>query len=778
MFAAISVGPVAQLVEHLTFNQRVSGSNPDGLTKIFPDICHQLASGCTLNPVPTWLPFEKTFSTMLRSRVPRGRLFLSSGGVNQKMLRLTVLIMSLAFAAEAAGQGEALYKTHCATCHSLTLRGSAHGSPLLGEAFLTQWGNTGADEFLEYTSTTMPPGRSGKVSLEDHKAINAFIIARNQANSNAALPLFGQGSSETDLDAEEDAEGDAEGDSVAWSGAGAVEALARSRAGFENQVLPTYAPVTQQMLENPSDGDWLSWRRTLDGHGYSPLDEINVHNVGELRLAWSLAMTDGSNQGTPLVHDGVMFLTHPTNMIQAVDAISGDVLWEYSYDYPAEARVLGGPTRNIAIYDDKIFLATYDAAIVAIDAQTGGELWRTEKADYREAYTHSAGPIIGDGVVLSGINGCELYTKDGCFVTGHDPDTGEELWRTSTIAAPGQHGGDTWAGLPVEFRAGGDMWIAGSYDAELRLFVIGTSQPKPWVAASRGMTPQDHALYTNATLAIDPKTGEIKWYFQHVPGETIDMEVGFERVLVDIDGQAYVLTIGKDGILWKLNLETGAYVDLLETLPQTVFKNVNRETGIVTYRDDIMAARVNDTFSACPGIYGGHNWQAAAYVPSAQALVIPLHQTCSDMTGRPVEQVLGGGGFGGGSTTYPMPGHNDNLGALVSVNVDTMTENWRTEQRAMFLTGALTTGGGLTFIGDLDRYFKAFDNATGKEIWSTRLTAPLHGYPVTYSAGGKQYVAVQTGIGVFRALTGTLAPDIYQPVGGQAIYVFELPQSD
>ncbi len=679
----------------------------------------------------------------------------------QALLCVNILVFCLAVHAEPSAQ-QRFYNAHCSNCHGMTLRGTAHGSALIGENFLGRWGGRSSAELLAHTQATMPPGGGGHLSLSEYQAINNYIVARNQHGSSDKLPLFEL------IDAE------VLGGTVAWSGPDAVAEMALKRGGFVNKELKNYTPVHMEMLEAPPAADWLSWRRTLDGQGYSPLKEIDRDNVSKLRLAWSLAMTDGSNQGTPLVHKGVMYLTHPTNMIQAVNAATGEVLWEYSYDYPKESRVLGGPTRNIAIYKDRLFLSTYDAAIVAIDAVSGKQLWRSEKANYRQAYTHSAGPIIGDGVLLSGINGCELYTSDGCFITGHDPMDGKELWRTSTIAGPGQPGGDTWAGLDPEFRAGGDMWIAGSYDPKTELFVIGTSQPKPWVAASRGMSPSDKALYTNSTLAIAPKTGEIQWHFQHVPGETIDMEVGFERVIAHLENDSFVFTIGKDGILWKLDLETGKYIDLLETLPQTVFKTVDRENGAVVYRDDIMSAKVGDTISACPGIYGGHNWQAMAFDPIQKALIIPLHQTCSEMTGQPVKQVIGGGGFGAGTTTYAMPNYDQNLGALISVDAISMKMNWKIQQRAMFLTGALTTGGGLTFIGDLDRSFKAFDSQTGEELWQIRLPAPLHGYPISFAVKGKQYVAVQTGIGVFRALTATLAPEIYQPTGGQAIYVFEL----
>ena len=561
-----------------------------------------------------------------------------------------------------------------------------------------------------------------------------------------------------------------------WSGAAGVEVLAKSKSGFANRAVEPFTPVTEAMLANPPDADWLSWRRTRDGHGYSPLKQVNRRNVGQLHLAWVMAMHDGSNQTTPLVHDGIMYLTHAANVIQAIKADTGDLIWEYRYDFPAAARTLGGPAKNIAIYGDKLFLATYDAAIVAIDARTGEQRWRTPKADYREAYTHTAGPIIGDGVVLSGINGCELFTADGCFITGHDPDNGKELWRTSTIALPGDPNNSTWGDMPPALRGGGDAWIAGSYDPELKLYFIGTSQAKPWVAASRGMSTDDSALYTNSTLALRPRTGEIAWYFQHVAGETIDMETGFERILVKVGRKKQLYTIGKDGILWRLDAKTGEFVGLAETQAQTIYDAIDRRRGKLQYRKDISGASIGDTISACPGIYGGHNWQAAAYSPDIRSLIIPLHQLCSDLVGREVDLEPGGGGYGGDSRTYPMPGTGDALGRLTAWDVKTLKQRWNHEQRALFLTGVLTTGGGLAFVGDVARYFNAFDVRTGKRLWRTRLGAPLHGYPVTYAVDGRQYIAVPTGIGVFRALTAVLYPDIHQPANGQALYVFALPE--
>src|SRR2546427_1086188 len=308
----------------------------------------------------------------------------------------------------------------------------------------------------------------------------------------------------------------------------------------------------------------------------------------------------------PHVHNGCMYLPHTGNMVQALDGRTGDLIWENRVDpESAPERIRNLATRNLAIYQDKVFLATTDARLVALDARTGKAVWETAIADKAKGYGNSSGPIVINGKLVQGLLGCGQYKEDGCYVSAYDPATGRQLWKFNTVARAGEPGGDTWGSLPNMLRAGGETWITGSYDPELNLTYWGVAQAKPWRQVSRGMTNSDRALYTGTTLALNPDEGTLAWDYQHAPAETLDLDEVFERVLVDIGDQKVLFTIAKPGILWKLDRRTGKYLGHKETVFQNVWDHIDPATGTPEYRTDIIEMKIGAWVQSCPSTSGG-----------------------------------------------------------------------------------------------------------------------------------------------------------------------------
>ncbi|MDA1094851.1 MAG: PQQ-binding-like beta-propeller repeat protein [Acidobacteria bacterium] len=576
-------------------------------------------------------------------------------------------------------------------------------------------------------------------------------------------------------------------------------------ATVEAQPSTAFTPVTDAMLANPSPDDWLMWRRTLDGWGYSPLDQITRANVDTLRTAWTRALRPGSMEGTPLVYDGVLYMPNSSDAIQAMDAVTGDLKWEYLRDLPDDVYdFVGGNARNnrnIAIYDRFIVNTSDDNYAFALDATTGEIAWETQIFDYTVTPAgHSSGPIIADGKMISGRSCRPAGGPESCVILAHDARTGEELWRRRTIPAPGEPGDETWGGVPFEQRTHVGTWMPPSYDPELRLIYQGTSVTSPAPKFLLGGINNTH-LYHNSTLALDVDTGEIRWYYQHL-NDHWDLDHPFERMLVDtaVAPDAGVVSWinpnlragevrkvmtgipGKTGIVYTLDRATGEFLWATPTVPQNVVTHIDGATGAVTENGEVVFTGLGQEVLACPTWAGGKDWEAGAYSPLTNTMYFPLRNTCARMlstqnvTGERELALTAGGqrplAIYALAARHQLAPGTDNLGTVHAISVETGRTNWLYEQRAATMS-LVATGGGLLFGGDANGRFRAFDQETGDILWEINLGSPVAGYPVSFAVDGRQYVAVATGTGA--GINLQITPEL-RPSTGNNLFVFALPE--
>ena len=536
--------------------------------------------------------------------------------------------------------------------------------------------------------------------------------------------------------------------------------------------LDKLTPVTDEMLRNPPPGDWLNWRRTDNGWGYSPLTQINRKNVKDLKVAWTFSMDsspDAVNETTPLVHDGVMFLWNFGETIDALDAKTGTLLWKFNHDLPDDYPSLPGfyrTKRSLAISGNKLIVGTIDMHVIALDIKTGKKVWDVVTDDYKSERTYNSGPLVVKDKVLIGAGNCGPGSANqhkgevagysppgGCFITGHDLETGKELWRFNLTAHSDEPGGDTWNNLPDDKRDGAAIWVAGQYDPELNLTYWGTGSPSPWSTITRGTFGAD-SLYVDSTVALNPDTGKLVWYYQHVPHDPYDQDYAFERIIVPVTvrGERHkaVITVGKPGIFEAMDAATGKFLFALDPGAQNDLTSVDPVTGARTTLTEPAPPGVKN----CPTGMGIRSFPAGAYSPLTNRYYMGIDDYCMGKMG-------------------------DTPGRFLALDVNTQKLVWDIRSRVPQSSALLTTAGGLVFAATPDRYFRAYDDRDGKVLWeSARLNDIPNAFPITYMVDGKQYIAMPAGDpGLQGNWVLNAAPELAAVRGPKSsvLWVWELP---
>jgi len=646
-----------------------------------------------------------------------------------------------------AGQG--VYNSRCAGCHD----GGGESPRLVGATFADGWKARTTKDLYTRIKTTMPLTNPGSLSDADTAAVVAYILKSNGAAAGSAALTPTTTVAINGIIAAQ--RRDPYAGYVSLSGVTAGTGIT-----FPGTVAK-YTPVTEEMLLNPPESDWLMHYQNYAGWSHSPLKQITPQNVHNLQLRWVWSLEDGERQQiTPLVHDGVMFIsTVVNNTVQALNAATGDLIWENRLGPRLENQV-NATARAMALYGNQLFYPASDATMYALDARTGKVNWKVKISSYGR--DKIGGVMIADGKLIVGLGVCdEPSLQDRCFIAAYDVKDGHQIWKFSTVAYTGEPGGDSWGTMTNAERSGADAWIAGTYDPKLRLIYFGTGQAK---AGKNGIGDK---LFSNATIALDVDTGKLKWYNQSAPDEGLDLDEVYEKILVDSGSEKLLLTAGKKGILWKLDRTTGKFVDYVPMVFQNVFTSIDRKTGRGTYRADILHPEPGGSRPSCPAQSGGHNWPAASYVPEEETIIFPLMQICVTSQG----DMIG---------NFEAPASDGNMGRLSAYRVKDLKPVWTMQQRAPFLTSSMTTAGGVGFIGDWDRTFRAFDVKTGKTLWKTRLGTTAQGFPTTFTVNGEQFVAVPTG---YNGGSPQLRPSTMfafernRPLVGHAVYVFALPKA-
>ena len=558
---------------------------------------------------------------------------------------------------------------------------------------------------------------------------------------------------------------------------------------------PAFVPVTDATLTRPEPGDWLHISRTYNQHRFSPLDQINKANVGQLRMAWSRDLPAGTQESTPIVYRGVMYVMAPGATIQALNATNGDVIWEYRRNYPAGVQTAAARSKNLGIYQDMIYFGAPDGFLLALDAKTGKLRWETKVDD---GQITAGGLLVADGKVISNRT-CQQGRRQFCFIAAHDANTGKEVWKFYVTAASGEPGGETWGSVPVDQRAAGPWGLPGSYDPVRKVVYWGVANPNPYTRFKRygkydTTAPTSPAeLYSNSTIALNVETGKLVWYFQELPGDDWDADHNQERLLIRTRVQPdarfvkwinpavtpaeqdVVITVAEGGGMFAVAQQSGQFLwarPFPYDDPNLNINVVDVKTGRTSANPDKMFKKDGDKIVGCY-----HNtrslWQIA-YHPGKNAIYVPFHDQCLTM------QAVESNTTGYGTRTGVIRPGADPKAYMGIARIDAATGEMRViySQPQGTNGSALTTAGDLVFFGDLNRRLRALDADSGKVLWETIVGGMIMNSTITYAVNGKQYVMVYTGAGqsVTAGPLGLTAGVMSSPAGNHnGIYVFALP---
>jgi alcohol dehydrogenase (cytochrome c) len=671
-------------------------------------------------------------------------------------------LLAPSFTTAQAAAGRATYTQSCASCHGVNLDDGAFGPALRGPEFRASWFGRPADQLFTKLET-MPPATPASLGAGRTAEVLAYLMSQNQlvATDKPVSSNF------------DELKGMLLPGATGGPSGGLTGGVALPPAPRKANPLDRLTAVTDALLANPPASVWLTWRRGSDGVGFSPLRQVTKQNVAELRTAWSWSLPNGPNEGTPLFHDGVLFVHAFGDKVQALDAVTGDLLWQYSRRLPM--GVMPSVKRSIALYGDKVYTGTSDVHLVALDARTGRVVWDKEVADRTKGFSLSGGVTVAKGKVIASTTG---RSSGGNLIVAFDANTGTEAWRFNTIPKENEPGGNTWNGVPYDRRNGGSVWTPGSYDPGSNLVYFGIAQTYD-TGPYRNLAPgqNNDLLFTDSTVALNPDTGKLAWYFQHQPNDQWDYDWAFGRMLLKTspNGKTLVTTGGKQAIFDALEADTGKYVFSIDLGVQNVVTAIDPVTGAKKLNPKLIP-NGDETITTCPHAGGAKNWMPESYNPDTKVLFVSLVESCMDL----IPVAPGGRGSlstGVRWTLRPRPDSDGKYGRVQAINLETKQTVWTMRQRAPQSSGVLATAGGVVFAGALDRVFAAYDDASGRELWRVRLNDVPNSAPISYQANGKQYIAVVTGNGGPQSATfPALVPEIQNPPDhGSSLWVFELP---